>query len=570
MLRPADILLATLNAKFIHCAFGLRYLFANLGPLQPRAAVMEFEIQQRPLDIVEALLARRPRIVGFGVYIWNVRETTEVVGLLKRLAPEIVVILGGPEVSYEWEGQEIVSLADHVITGEADLKFAAVCRQLLEATPPPSFVLPALNPNINPTPASTDDGGSSIRLGLRAGEGTAVPTTLPKIIPAELPKLEDVALPYELYTETDLAHRVIYVEASRGCPFTCEFCLSSLDIPVRQFPLAQFLGEMERLLARGATQFKFVDRTFNLNLMVSRAILQFFLARMRPGLFVHFEMVPDRLPEPLREVIAQFPAGALQFEVGVQTFDEPTSRNISRRQNLGKLAENLTWLRTQTGVHVHADLIVGLPGEGLASFAQGFDRLVALGPQEIQVGMLKRLRGTPIARHDARFQMCYSPHPPYELLSNRDLDFATMQRLRRFARYWDLLANSGNFRTSTPLLWSGEGRSKVEGRESSASRPALDSPFAAFLAFSDWLYARLGKRHGIALEALAESLFQYLTSGRGLAEPTVAATLLADFERAGRRERPAFLQAQSSLTTQAEHASRPRSTAKRQARHLPD
>ena len=212
MLRPAHILLATLNAKFIHCAFGLRYLFANLGPLQPRAAVMEFEIQQRPLDIVEALLARRPRIVGFGVYIWNVRETTEVVGLLKRLAPEIVVILGGPEVSYEWEGQEIVSLADHVITGEADLKFAAVCRQLLEATPPPSFVLPALNPNINPTPASTDDGGSSIRLGLRAGEGTAAPTTLPKIIPAELPKLEDVALPYELYTETDLAHRVIYVE----------------------------------------------------------------------------------------------------------------------------------------------------------------------------------------------------------------------------------------------------------------------------------------------------------------------------------------------------------------------
>jgi radical SAM superfamily enzyme YgiQ (UPF0313 family) len=260
---------------------------------------------------------------------------------------------------------------------------------------PADFAPPARNPN--PAPLAAAKSGAGLGLGLRAGENPPVAQPLPKIIPAELPKLEDVALPYDLYTPHDLAHRVVYVEASRGCPFTCEFCLSSLDIPVRQFPLEKFLTAMEGLLTRGATQFKFVDRTFNLNLMVSRAILQFFLARMRPGLFVHFEMVPDRLPEALRAVIAQFPAGSLQFEVGVQTFDEQTSRNISRRQDHAKLAENLTWLRSHTGVHVHADLIVGLPGEDLASFARGFDRLVALGPQEIQVGILKRLRGTPLS-----------------------------------------------------------------------------------------------------------------------------------------------------------------------------
>ena len=519
----ADILLATLNAKFIHCAFGLRYLHANLSELQPRAALVEFEIQQRPLDIVEALLARQPRVIGLGVYVWNVRETTEVVALLKRLAPEITLILGGPEVSYETEDQEIVRLADHVITGEADLKFTEICRALLAPEPRP----------------------------------------LPKIIPAELPALVALALPYALYTAHDLAHRVIYVEASRGCPFTCEFCLSALDIPVRQFPLDKFLTELDSLLARGATQFKFVDRTFNLNLPVSRAILQFFLARLRPGLFVHFELVPDRLPEPLREVIAQFPRGTLQFEVGIQTFDPATAAHISRRQDYTKLAENLRWLRAHTGVHVHADLIVGLPGETLASFARGFDQLVALGPQEIQVGILKRLRGTPIVRHEAAFQLRYSPQPPYELLSNRDLDFPTMQRLRRFARYWDLVANSGNFRTTVARLWTSE-------TPALDSRPStLDSPFAAFLAFSDWLFARLGKRHGIALEALAESLFTYLTEERTQEKRAVVAALLDDFTRAGRRERPAFLQPFLPAMP-ARALSAPRSSApKRQAKHLP-
>jgi radical SAM superfamily enzyme YgiQ (UPF0313 family) len=623
VLPSADILLATLNAKFIHCAFGLRCLLANMGELQPRTALLEFEIQQRPLDIVEAILARRPRIVGLGVYIWNVRETTEVVAALKRIAPEVIVILCGPEVSFEWDGQEIVRLADHVITGEADVKFAEVCRARLASPPAP-------NPDLNPDLHSRSTGAGGAGLGLRLGAGEDG-RSLPKIIPAELPKLEDIALPYDLYTDADLAHRVIYVEASRGCPFTCEFCLSSLDIPVRQFPLEPFLGAMERLLARGATQFKFVDRTFNLNLLVSRAILQFFLARMRPGLFVHFEMVPDRLPEALREVIAQFPAGSLQFEVGVQTFDEPTSRNISRRQDNAKLADNLTWLRSRTGVHVHADLIVGLPGESLASFAAGFDRLVALGPQEIQVGILKRLRGTPIVRHDAEFAMRYNPLPPYELLSNRDLDFPTMQRLRRFARYWDLVANSGNFRTSTPLLWSGPqtgflesgvqptlpvgesflphpgplplgegatpsapehphdvgtrgtwssllplpaGEGRGEGERNLIPAGSLtdsqrgNSPFARFLAFSDWLYARLGKRHGIALDTLAEAVFDHLTRVLGHAPELVARALLADFAAAGRRERPPFLQPFAVAQSSAARSTPVPTAPKRQSRHL--
>lgn len=505
-----DIVLTTLNAKFIHAAFGLRYLFANLGGLQPRTAIAEFDINQRPLDIAEALLARGPKIIGFGVYIWNVAETNEVIATIKRVRPEIKIILGGPEVSYETEAQEIVRLADHVITGEGDLKFAAVCHELL----------------------------------------TAGRQDLPKIIPAGLPDFSRLALPYEFYTAADLAHRIVYVEASRGCPFTCEFCLSSLDIPVRAAPLEQFLGEMQKLLDRGLKQFKFVDRTFNLNLATSKAILEFFLARHQPGNFYHFEMIPDRLPAELRAVIARFPPGALQFEVGVQTFNPQVGALIRRRQNYGRLADNLNFLRRETGVHVHADLIAGLPGETVDSFAAGFDRLVALGPQEIQVGILKRLRGTPIGRHDAEWQMVYNAAPPYEILQNRLIDFATMQRLRRFAKYWDLAGNSGNFVETTPLIWPGA------------------SPFAGFLKFSDWLYARLGRTDSIALARLAELVFEFLTAELKLEKTAVAATLRRDWQRGGRRDTPEFLRE----FLPAESPLRPRpiqpSLPKRQARHL--
>jgi radical SAM superfamily enzyme YgiQ (UPF0313 family) len=495
-----EIVLATLNAKYLHAAFGLRYLLANMGDLREHAAIAEYDINQRPLEIAEKLLAPEPRILGLGVYIWNVAQTTELVALLKRIRPELKIVLGGPEVSFELDEQEIVRLADHVITGEADVAFGDLCRALLEGR------------------------------------------ELSKVIVAELPKLDALALPYHLYTDEDLAHRVIYVEASRGCPFTCEFCLSSLDIPVRQFPLEKFLAELDGLITRGARQFKFVDRTFNLHLPTSRAILQFFLDRLRDGMFVHFEMVPDRLPEQLRELLAQFPPGAVQLEVGIQTFDDATSRNISRRQNVEKLSDNFRYLRANTGVHIHADLIVGLPGEGLESFGRGFDRLVALGPQEIQVGILKRLRGTPIVRHDAEFAMRYSAHPPYDVLSTKDVDFPTMQRLRRFARYWDLIGNSGNFIATAPQLWA-------EGK----------SPFACFLAFADWLHARLQRTHTIALETLARALFDYLGASS-------APALAQDWRRAGRKDLPPWL-AEHAPSLQRERSATS-GTGKRQARHL--
>lgn len=446
-----EIVLTTLNAKYAHSAFGLRYLLANLRELRSRACLLEFDINQRPLDVAEAILAQQPRIVGLGVYIWNAVPATVLAATLKRLAPEVVLVLGGPEISFETDQQEIAQYADYVISGEGDLAFAQLCRELLQHNQ----------------------------------RGARQPAT--HIIPAALPQFSDLAWPYDEYTETDLTQRVVYVEASRGCPFSCEFCLSSLDIPVRQAPLEPFLAQMQRLWERGARGFKFVDRTFNLNLSASRAILKFFLDRAEPGMLVHFEMIPDRFPESLRELIREFAPGTLQFEVGIQTFNEEVAARIQRRQDNARAEANLRWLREETNVHIHADLIVGLPGESLESFATGFDRLVALRPHEIQVGILKRLRGTPIRRHDAEWEMVYSPYPPYEILQNKLIDFATMQRLRRFARYWDLVANSGRFRGIERLF-----------------------RFDAFWNFSDWLYRRVGRTHDLAPDRLGRFLQEYL------------------------------------------------------------
>lgn len=509
-----SIVLTTLNARYIHASFALRYLQANLGDLEADSVIHEFTINDNLLDVLAAILSEAPQIVGFGVYIWNVDQTLRLIADLRQVAPDIVVVLGGPEVSYETETQPIIELADFVITGEADLEFRLLCERLLSTGDVPSRRL------------------------------------IPKILHASTPPLDQIRLPYDYYSAEDLAHRVLYVEASRGCPFTCEFCLSALEIPVRAFSLPLFLDAMQKLLDRGAKQFKFVDRTFNLNLRISRAILEFFLDRWTAGLFLHFELIPDRLPESLREIIQRFPPGTLQFEIGVQTFSDEVSQLISRPQDNAKLEENLYFLRSATGVHIHTDLIVGLPGETLESFSAGFDRLYALRPQEIQVGILKRLRGTPITRHDAEWKMVYSRNAPYEILSNRLLSFEQMNGLRRFTRYWDLVGNSGNFPATLKVMLNDQA-----------------SAFAQFHAFCEWLYEKEQRRHGISLSRLFERVFEYLTSVRGLDERSVAMGIWADYTRSGRRDRPGFLKKFDLPSAVVRHVSE-NELPERQLRHL--
>jgi len=442
------IILATLNAKYIHASLGLRYLHANLEELQSEARICEYTINTRPIDIVEELLIQQPRIIGFGVYIWNSEQTLAVISQLKTIAPQIAIVLGGPEISYETEQQSLMDYTDYVVTGAADKSFYRLCKDILNNKPPEQ-----------------------------------------KILQSKPLKLNELKLPYDLYTQEDLEQRIMYIEASRGCPFKCEFCLSALDKTSYPFELDNFLNEMDKLFKRGARHFKFVDRTFNLKIKTTLVILDFFLERMCDELFLHFEVIPDHLPEKLKNKLTQFPEGSLQFEVGIQTFNQQVQENISRKQNNKKSKDNLIWLRENTNAHIHADLIFGLPGETLVSFADSFNQLYACRPHEIQMGILKRLKGSPIIRHTETFELRFSPVPPYSILSNSSVDFISMQRINRFARYWDMIGNSGRFSNCLAYLLA-------------------DKPFENFLKLTDWLYQETKQTHKINLKRLYELVAQ--------------------------------------------------------------
>lgn len=504
----SELLLCTLNARHAHASLGLRCLRANLGGLRARSRIVEFVIGARTEDMAEKLLALQPRVIGFGVYIWNVEQTTRLVELLRRVAPAVTIVLGGPEVSHETTEQPICALADHIVTGSAERAFARLAGQLLDG-----------------------------------------PRPLMKVVPGDAPDLAALTLPYDEYSDQDLRERHLYIEASRGCPFKCEFCLSALDKTAWPFELPRVLQALQSLHARGARHFRFVDRTFNLKAATGAAILEFFLARIEAEpddpVFAHFELVPDHLPDALRALIVRFPKGCLQFEIGIQTWNPRVQALISRRQDNDRATDNLRWLLRETQAHLHVDLIAGLPGEDMASFGAGFDRLAALGPHEIQLGILKRLRGAPIARHMASHDLRFNPAPPYNVLSTDALSFAQLQRLTRFARYWDLVANSGRFPRSLALLLGAR-------------------PFARFMAFSDWLYARTDATHRVAAERLYELVHDWLIgemvdqvgfghAADGLEAQTTASdrtpsdhemitqAIRADYEASGARGRPAFL-----------------------------
>lgn len=487
------IVLSTLNARYSHAALGLRYLKANLGELSGDCSILEFTIQARPLDVVEALLSERPQLIGFGVYIWNRLETLAVLQALRRLAPQVKVVIGGPEVSHGDLDDPLSALADHTIRGWGEASFYALCQAC----------------------AHGEQGN------------------WPALIDGVQAPMDAIALPYALYDAQDIAHRNLYVEASRGCPFKCEFCLSALDQTAWPFPLESVLQQLRELYERGARNFRFVDRTFNLRSDVSGAILDFFLERLEQPLSLHFELVPDKLPAALREKIARFPPGVLQLEVGIQSFDPEVQARISRRQNNAKAADNLRWLRQHSHAHLHTDLIFGLPGEDLASFARSFDALVALQPQEIQLGILKLLPGAPIARHEHDHAMRFDPAPPYRVLCTDRVDFDTVQRVDRMARHWDLIANSGRFAHSLPVLLG-------------------ESPFERFLALSDWLHARTGSARGLSPARLFELLRQPQALPLAMHAEQYAASWSKDFDTYRRRDRSGA--ANAGATRQSRHS----------------
>jgi len=500
------IILTTLNARYSHTSIGLRYLYANLQDLREQAAIIEFTINDNPQDIAEQLMAQKPRLIGFGVYIWNALQIQSVIHIIKKVAPHITIVLGGPEVSYS-PIRVNMDIADYIIQGEGEVAFQKLCADILN---------------------------------------DELPDT--RLIAAGTISLDDIELPYRYYTDEDVKNRYIYVEASRGCPFSCEFCLSSMDNRVRNLFIDRLLEAFELLWQRGVRNFKFIDRTFNLNPKISNQILDFFLAKEEPY-FAHFEVIPDHFPISIQERIKQFKPATLQLEVGIQTLNNVVADRIHRKLNIAKVTENISFLELETHAHMHLDLIVGLPGESLESFGKGLNQLCALSNAEIQIGILKNLSGTSLSRHNTDYAMVYSDIPPYDILSNSLLSYDDIQRMKRFARFWDLYRNSGNFKSTLTLLW-----------------PNGDV-FETFFDFSVWIYAQTQSTWQISLDRLAKLIFEYLTTHQKHDELKIAEHLANDLMKIEGRVLPAFLKtyiphvAKTSQTQASGHN-------KRQLRHL--
>lgn len=476
------IILSTLNSRYTHSSLALRYIYANLDEFQKDCEILEFSINDALQSVAEKILQVKPDIIGFGTYIWNADETKELIQIIKKVSPDTTIILGGPEVSHE-PFRVDYSLADYIIQGEGDMAFYELCKELQNS---------------------------------RKSEETT------KIIKQNTPNLKELNLPYEYYTDDDINNRYIYVEISRGCPFECEFCLSSMDERVRSFDIEKTLIEFQKLWDRGARAFKFVDRTFNINIKSANKILDFFLEK-EPPYFAHFEVIPDHFPDSIKEKIQKFPHGALQLEIGIQTLNLEVAKNISRNLKLDKIKENIAFLENETDAHIHLDLIIGLPGESLESFGRNLDELVRLSSCEIQIGILKKLSGTYINRHDIDFGMTYSDYPPYDILKNDLLSFKDIQIMKRFARFWDLTYNSGNFKNSIKLLWEDS------------------SVYKEFCDFSKWIYTQTDSTYKISLVRMGELLFTYLKDIKKLEPEIIAKLMLKDMMKIKGRSIPKYL-----------------------------
>ena len=483
-----DIILTTLNGRYSHSSIALRYLYANLHELQDTTLIKEYVINQNISEIALELLDEQAKIIGIGVYIWNASEVAELVDIIKKVSPSTYVVLGGPEVSYT-PFRVNYDKADHIIQGEGEIQFYDLCKDILQ------------NKNVTQ-----------------------------KIFPSKMIDINSITLPYSYYDEHDIAHRHIYVEASRGCPYKCEFCLSSIDKKVREVDIETLLTEFQTLWDKGARDFKFIDRTFNLNIENAGKILDFFLEKKEP-FTTHFEVIPDNFPAPLKEKIKRFPKHSLQLEVGIQTLKKDIAKNIKRNLNIPKIKENIAFLENETNAHIHLDLIIGLPGETLESFGENLDELCSISTSEIQVGVLKKLSGTTIDRHDQEHGMTYNDLPPYEILCNNAIPFKQMQHMKRFAKYWDMVYNSGNFIQSFKLLTHDK------------------SVYETFYQLTDFIYKNTYSTWSISMDRMANFLFDYMVKLQHKDAHTVGKILADDILSVSGRKLPKFLREYSDIVS---------------------
>ncbi|WP_100373571.1 B12-binding domain-containing radical SAM protein [Bacillus sp. FJAT-45037] len=476
----------TLNAKYIHTCLALRCLKAYAEPEFP-IEMVEFTIKDPVMNIVSDLYERTPDVIGFSCYIWNIEETLKVIEMLKKVMPHTQIVLGGPEVSYDTkEWLEKTSDADFIVVGEGEETF----KQLLEEL------------------STTKKYHMVFGLAYRKGEEILINAPRPKL------KLDDLPTPYRFEEDlTALSKRVTYFETSRGCPYSCQFCLSSIEVGVRYVNIEQVKRDLLFLIESGAKLIKFVDRTFNIKRDYALEIFQFLIDNHQ-GCVFQFEITADIMrPEVLEFLNEHAPKGIFRFEIGVQSTNDTTNELVQRRQNFEKLARTVTMVKDGGKIDQHLDLIAGLPEEDYNSFRNTFNEVFALGAEELQLGFLKMLRGTGLRLRADDHDYVYMNHSPYEILSNNILPFSDIVRIKRvedvLEKYW----NDHRMDLTIEYLVEKE----------------FASPFDFFQEFGNFWESKGWSRIGHQLEDLFSRLYQFLESRDTNHLDTIKGLMMVDY-----------------------------------------
>jgi anaerobic magnesium-protoporphyrin IX monomethyl ester cyclase len=484
-----NIVVSTLNAKYIHTSLSIRYLKAFAAP-EFDVTLAEYTIKDPAMNIVTDLYRKKPDVIGFSCYIWNIEETIKVIKMLKKINPELVIILGGPEVTYDvHEWLERIPEVDYIVVGEGEETF----KDLLTA--------------IRDNESKDDISGVAFRKEDRL-----------KINP-QRNKLNLKDLPSPFRFEEDLEHlskRVTYIETSRGCPFNCQFCLSSIEVGVRYFDREKVKEDIRFLMDHGAKTIKFVDRTFNISRSYAMEMFQFLIDEHRPGTVFQFEITADIMrPEVIDFLNKNAPAGLFRFEIGVQSTNDLTNELVKRKQNFSKLQRTVMMVKEGGKIDQHLDLIAGLPEENYQSFRKTFNEVFEMRPEELQLGFLKMLRGTGVRITAAQHDYIYMDHSPYEILGNNVLSFEDITRIKQvedvLEKYW----NDHRMNETVEFLVT----------------HSFETPFDFFQDFGTFWDERGWSRIGHQLEDLFKRLYEFLQATNQHQLPVIEAIMKYDYLR---------------------------------------
>jgi len=408
--------LTTLNAKYIHSSLALRYLKAYCRPICD-IKIKEFSINNGLLDVLSDIYAEKPEVLGLACYIWNIEMTLQLTTLIKKVLPNTIIILGGPEVSYD--AQEIMKKQpeiDYIVQGEGEETFFQLLSTIQEKSS-----------------GAISNAISRVGNEIIAKAGTGV-----------VENLDTIPFPYHDEDIIELKDKIIYYESSRGCPFSCQYCLSSVTKGVRFLSLERVFSDLSFFIKHNVRQVKFVDRTFNARKAHYLPLLKF-IAEQDCQTNFHFEIAADILDDEVLALLQYMPRGRVQFEIGVQSTNMSTLEQIQRSNNWPIIVKNVKQILSYRNIHVHLDLIVGLPEESYERFGQSFNDVYSLKPHMLQIGFLKLLKGSGIRQRVQEHQYIYMESAPYQVLGNKYLSYGEIRKLHLLEEVFNQIYNSSKF-----------------------------------------------------------------------------------------------------------------------------